>query len=141
MKTATVSTTVVKSKSELISIKRKITEAGKLADSLALDVKKLKKLNAEIRKFAVEMATEPSMTILLASGSHAASLSAEKLEHKVGPTANLAFFGYLGLDKFIEVCTFPIEDMKEAVGEEVFDSVCPKEYSGKGRVFKITKKA
>ena len=133
--------TVNKTKGQLIQIKRLITEAGKIQDKIAEDVKQLADLKKEIKEFTMDMASDPAMTIVLVSGTHVATLSEEKLERVTGPKQSLALFGYLGLEGFMDIATFPIPAMKKAVGDEVFDEVCPEQYSGKGRVFKLKAKA
>jgi len=139
MKTST-STTVEKSKSELISIKRKITEAGRIMDKIKADEKRLADLKKEIRAFEVEMATEPALSVVLVSGEYVAELGPEKLERVTGPKQNLTLFGYLGLEKFMDLASFSVTEMRKEVGDTVFDTICPEQYSGKGRTFSLKPK-
>lgn len=128
-------------KKEIIHIKRLITAAGKIQDKIADDVKALEDLKKEIKSYEMQMATVPTMEVVLVSGSHVATLSAEAARYETGPDANRTLFGLLGIDKFLEIATFPIPAMKKAVGEEQFDTICPKTYNGTGRRFSLKKKS
>lgn len=128
-------------KREIINVKRLITAAGKIQDRIADDVKALEDLKKEIKNYEMKMATVPTMEVVLVSGSHVATLSAEAARREMGPDANRTLFGLLGIDKFLELATFPIPAMTKAVGAENFDAVCPKVYNGTGRRFTLKRKS
>ena len=130
-----------KTKGELMGIKRKITEAGRIMERIADDVEQLAALKKEIKLFEESMVASAGATVVLVSGEYIAELGAEKKARAVGYKQNLALFGELGLQKFMEVCTFPIPAMKKAAGDHFFDEVCPESYSGKGRVFSLKPKS
>jgi len=127
-------------KGELMQIKRLITAAGRIQDKIADDVASLEALKKEIKSFEQGMATTPTTEVVLVSGEFVATLSGEAARHEMGPDANRTLFGLLGMDGFLELATFPIPAMKKAVGEEQFNSVCPKSYNGTGRRFTLKKK-
>lgn len=132
---------VEKSKGELMGIKRKITEAGRIMEKIADDVDRLADLKKEIKAFEEDMVAGPGSTVVLVSGEYVAELGAEKKARTLGSKQNLALFGELGLEKFMALCTFPIPAMKKAVGSHLFDEVCPEFFSGKGRVFSLKPKS
>ena len=130
-----------RSKGDLISIKRKITEAGRIQDKIADDLKRLEELKKEIKNFETGMAVVPENEVVLVSGEYVATLSAEAARHVTGPKANRALFGMIGMDKFLDISTFPIPAMEKAVGKDQFATICPKEYNGTGRRFSLKPKA
>jgi hypothetical protein len=130
-----------RSKGELISIKRKITEAGRIQDKIADDLKELEALKKEIKLFEASMAGAPENDVVLVSGEYVATLSAEAARHQCGPKQNRVLFGMIGMDKFLEIATFPIPAMEKAVGKHQFATICPKEYNGTGRRFTLKPKA
>lgn len=129
------------SKGEIMQIKRLITAAGRIQDKIAADVKALEDLKGEIKTFEMGMAHFPESEVVLVSGEYVAALSGEAAYRETGPDANRALFGLLGIDKFLELATFPIPAMTKAVGEEQFDAICPKSYNGTGRRFTLKKKS
>ena len=128
-------------KGELMQMRKLITAAGRIQDKIADDVKALEDLKKEIKNFEMTMATFPETEVVLVSGEYVASLSAEAARHETGPDANRTLFGLLGMDKFLELATFPIPAMTKAVGVEQFNAVCPKTYNGTGRRFSLKKKS
>lgn len=131
---------VTKTKGDLISIKRKITEAGRIQDKIAGDLKRLEGLKKEIKAFEGEMVGRPEDEVVLVSGEYVATLSAEAARHEITPALNRTLFGLIGLDKFLELATFKIPSMEKAVGVHQFASLCPKEYNGTGRRFSLKPK-
>jgi hypothetical protein len=132
---------VEKTKGDLMAIRRKITEAGRIQDALQEDLKRLEVLKKEVKLFITSMASDPTVDVTLVSGEYAAVLSSEAMQRETGAEQNRALFGLLGLDKFLDLATFKIPDMKKAVGVDQFDSICPQYYNGTGRRFSLKKKA
>ena len=127
-------------KNEIVRIKHLITTAGRIQDKIADDVSSLEALKKEIKLYEQKMATTPETEVVLVSGEFVATLSGEAARHEMGPDANRTLFGLLGIDRFLELVTFPIPAMTKAVGKEQFDAICPKSYNGTGRRFTLKKK-
>jgi hypothetical protein len=129
----------VKQVSEL-SIKRKITLAGRIQDRIAPDLRELDTLKKEIKAYEVDHAAVPWQEVLLVSGEYAALLTAEREEREISPDTNRALLGRVGLDTFLELVSPNLTALKKILSEQEMDAIMPKEYSGKGRRFSITKK-
>ena len=130
-----------KSKGDVMAIKRKITEAGRIQDRIAGDLERLDTLKKEIKSFEVSMAPGPESDVVLVSGEYVATLTAEAARHTITTSVNRTLFGMLGVDRFLELATFRVPDMEKEVGEHQFLAICPKEYNGTGRRFSIKPKS
>ena len=131
---------VERTKGEIMAVKRLITEAGGIQDRIAGDLKRLDELKKSIKQFETSMITDPGASVVLVSGTHVATLSAEAARHEITPEVNRTLFGMIGLDQFMEVATFKIPDMEKIVGKHQFLTICPKEFNGTGRRFTLKAK-
>ena len=132
---------VVGEKGSEMQIKRLITKAGRLQDELKPKLNEFKDLTSTIKKFEMEKAEFAGAPVLMVSGEYAALLSAETLERDITPESNRALLGLLGLDKFLELVSPNLGDLKKEITEAKMDELMPRSYSGKGRRFTLSKKS
>lgn len=121
-----------------IQVKRAITRAGKLQDAIKPLAAELKKELAAL-KYEISRDLTAGSTKTVVSTQYAATLGAERQERIFTRPAKLIVFNDIELSDFLDLVSLPIGQMNKLYSESQLDAIAPKEYSGGGRVFKLSK--
>ena len=122
-----------------ISIKRKITEAGRIMEAIKPQVDRLNELQAEIKTYMIEKVL-PAQPLTMVSGEYVANLTAEKQVRDLTMSVKQEIYADIGHAKFLESVSIPMGTLNKLYTEAELDVMAPKHYSGGGRSFKLTKR-
>lgn len=123
-----------------ISVKRKITEAGRIMSAIAPQVKRLDELKTEIKRY-MEVGLRPGSSLTLVSGEYVASLSAEKKAREIDQSVIKLILAEVGMSKFLDMVNISAAELNKAFTDTQLDEMAPKKYTGGGRQFKLTERS